>query len=204
MANPDAAFGLKPVRHLMGIPWNGQTERALVEDDTSGNLFIGDPVLITGALGVDDATGHFNVVDIATEGDGNRIWGVITSIDPIRTDLEKVYMPATTGGYVNVCVDPYVIFAVQDDAAATLTSASVGANAILDAGAGGSTITGLSSWELKADTTPAADASYQLTIVGVHNRVDQAVGANVIWEVLITNHLLTGGGVATDEGVLGI
>lgn len=204
MANPDAAFGLRPIRHLMGMPWNGQTERALVEDDTSGNIFVGDPVLITGATGSDDATGHYNVVDIATEGDGNRIWGVVTSIDPIRTDLSKMYIPATTGGYVNVCADPYVIFAVQDDAAAALGSGSVGANAILDAGAGGSTITGLSSWELKADTTPTASASYQLTIMGVHNRADQAVGINVIWEVLITNHLLTGGGAATNEGVLGI
>jgi len=112
-------------------------------------------------------------------------------------------MPASTGGYVNVCMDPDVVFIVQDDAGATLTSAVISDNAVLATGTG-STVTGLSAFELAAATTPASDASYQLLILSVHDVPDNAVGANCIWEVLISNHTMRGGGAAADEGVLGI
>lgn len=189
MANTDAAFGLRPIRNKNGSPWNGACTKMLVEDSYGTALFIGDPIIITGAAGSDDSTGHYNVANVATAGDGNRIAGVIIGIEPNRSDLSKTYIPASTGGYIYVVDDPNVVFAVQDDAQATLTSASVGANAVLAAGGGGSTVTGLSSWELDASDTPAADASNQLLIVGVHNVENNAVGDNVIWEVLISNHL---------------
>lgn len=203
MANLDAAFGLIPIRHMNGNPWNGVTTRCLVEDNYGTALFIGDPVIVTGVVGSDDTTGVGPVVNIASAGDTNRISGVVTSIQPIPTNLAVNYMPASTGGYVNVCMDPDVVFIVQDDAGATLTSAVISDNAVLASGTG-STVTGRSAWELAAATAPASDASYQLLILSVHDVPDNAVGANCIWEVLISNHTMRGGGAAADEGVLGI
>jgi len=203
LANLDAAFGLIPIRHMNGNPWNGVTTRCLVEDNYGTALFIGDPVIVTGVVGSDDTTGVGPVVNIASAGDTNRISGVVTSIQPIPTNLAVNYMPASTGGYVNVCMDPDVVFIVQDDAGATLTSAVISDNAVLASGTG-STVTGRSAWELAAATAPASDASYQLLILSVHDVPDNAVGANCIWEVLISNHTMRGGGAAADEGVLGI
>ena len=203
MANKDAAFGLRPLRRLDGSAWTGATQKMLVEDNYGTALFVGDPVIITGAAGSDDGTGHFNVASIATTGDGNRIAGVIVSVDPDPDALGRIYIPANTGGYINVCTDPFVVFAVQDNAGATLTSASVGANAVIVGGTG-STITGLSGWELAAATTPAADASYQLQIIGIVNSPNNIMGDNVIWEVIISNHLYLGGSAVANEGALGI
>jgi hypothetical protein len=204
MANIDAPFGLKPVRHLNGNPWNGQTEKCYVEDDNSNNLFVGDPVIYTGAAGVDVTTGHHKVVTIATEATENRIYGVITSIDPILTDLSKTYLPSTTGGYVNVCVDPDVIFIIQDDGDAVLDGDSVGAQAVLESGTAGSTVTGLSGWEMDTTDTPATDQSNQLLIMAVHAKEGNAFGANCIWEVLISNHILRAFDATALGGLLGI
>ena len=203
MANADTPFGLRPLRRLDGASWTGGVQKMLVEDDYGTALFIGDPVIITGGTGSDDASGHYNIANIASAGDTKRIAGAIVSIDPIYNNLSLKHIPATTGGYVYVVTDPWVVFAVQDNAGATLTSASVGANAVLASGTG-STVTGLSGWELAAATAPAANSSMQLVIVGVHQREDNTVGTNVIWEVLISNHLYLPAGTTNAEGILGI
>jgi hypothetical protein len=75
MANTDAPFGFRPIRHLNGNPWNGATEKCLVEDAYSENIFVGDPVIYTGTAGADDTTGHYKAVNLATEGDGYPIYG---------------------------------------------------------------------------------------------------------------------------------
>ena len=185
MANIDAAFGLKPIRHFNGSPWNGATKKFLVEDNYGTAIFVGDPVVITGSAGSDDALGHYSpVAVISGNTDAEVITGVIVSIDPILTDLTKTHIPAATGGYVNVCVDPTVVYIIQDDASATLDGASIGANALIVSGTG-SAVTGLSAFELDAAETPAADASYNCTILGVHNKEGNTIGVNCIWEVLL-------------------
>lgn len=203
MANTDAPFGLRPIKHLNGNPWNGQVQKYLVEDSYATAMFIGDPVILTGAAGSDDDSGNYAPVNVATAGDTNRLLGAVVGFEPNPDNLSRIYLPASTGGYVYVCNDPDVIFAVQDNAGAALTSASVGANAVLVAGTG-STFTGLSGWELNATTTPAANASYQVMITAVHNVVGNTVGENAIWEVLLSNHVFRGGQAAADEGALGI
>ena len=202
MANVDAAYGLRPIRHLNGNPWNGVTQRCLIEDDYDQALFIGDPVIVTGTAGYDDTSG-LPVINIASAGDTNRIYGVIVSFDPDPTNLERKHHAAKTAGYANVCIDPDVVFTVQDDGGAVLDGGSISANAVLASGTG-STVTGLSGWELAAATTPAADASYQLLILQVHQVEGNAFGVNCEWEVLITNHVLRGGQAANNEGALGI
>jgi len=202
MANIDAPHGLTPIRHLNGNPWNGATQRCLIEDDYAQALFIGDPVIVTGVAGSDDTSG-LPVINLASAGDTNRIYGVIVSFDPDPTNLERKHHAASTAGYANVCIDPDVIFTVQDDGGAVLDGGSISDNAVLASGTG-STVTGLSGWELAAATTPASNASYQLLILGVHQVPGNAFGVNCEWEVLISNHVLRGGGAAADDGVLGI
>ena len=202
MANVDAPHGLTPIRHLNGNPWNGVTQRCLIEDDYGSALFIGDPVIVTGTAGADDTSG-LPVINIATGGDTNRIYGVIVSFEPNPDNLTLKHSPTLTGGYANVCIDPDVIFTVQDNGGAVLDGDSISDNACLVAGTG-STVTGLSGWELAAATTPTSDASYQLFILQVHQVEGNAFGNNCEWEVLISNHVLRGGGAVANEGFLGI
>lgn len=204
MANVQAAFGLRPIRHLNGNPWNGATERCLVEDNYATAVFVGDPIIYTGTATSDDASQHYKAVNVATEGDTNRIYGVVVGIEPNRDNLSRTYIPASTGGYVYVCVDPDVIYAVADEGGANLTGDAIGANAVLEAGSGGSTVTGLSSWCIDTDDTPAADASNQVLIMALHPKDDNEVATYAVWEVLITNHVLRGGIAANNEGALGI
>ena len=208
MANADTPFGLRPLRHLNGNPWNGQTQKCLIEDSYGTALFIGDPVIITGTAGDDDSgTGKHPVINRFTAGATYRIYGVITSfelIDCAGGVHTEVYNPASTKRYANVCIDPDVVFLVQDDAGATLDGDSVGANAVLSTSTAGSTATGLSGVELAAATTPAADATYQVLILAVHDSPDNEIGAHCLWEVLISNHVLRGGGAASNQGFLGI
>jgi hypothetical protein len=200
MANPDAPFGLRPVRHLNGNPWNGQTVRMLIEDDDDTAYFIGDPVTITGAAGSDDTSGII-VADIAVATHSNRIYGVIVSIEPDPDNLSRLYLPALTGGYINVCCDPDVIYEVRDDGTAALDGASIGTNAMLTADTSGSTITGLSGWELDASIV-GASATYQLQILGISQCPDNALGTHCVWDVIISQHILRT--VAAGSGFLGI
>lgn len=192
MANRDAAFGLRPVRHLNGSPWNGQTRKYLIEDDYNTALFIGDPVVMEGALGADDARGIYPTIIIATAATTNPCHGVIVSFDFVgATGLAEntVYNPAYTSRYANVCVDPDVIFIMQDNAGATLTVDAIGANADYASGTG-STSTGLSAWELDAGSI-SQTAADNLLIVGVWPEEGNALGNWCIWEVLISCHGFT-------------
>ena len=186
MANTDAAFGFKPIRHLSGAPWNGATKKFLVEDNYGTAIFVGDPVSITGDVGVDDATGIYNPVNIsASSTTGTIITGIVVSIDPILTDLTKTYIPANTGGYVNVCVDTDVVYIGQDNAGKTLTGADMGYNANIVSGTG-STVTGLSGWEIDSGDINTTN-TLNCTMLGLYNVEGNTMGANCILEVLLNN-----------------
>jgi len=47
MANIDAPFGLRPLRHRNGAPYNGAVNPYYIAGDVAA-LFIGDPVVKTG------------------------------------------------------------------------------------------------------------------------------------------------------------
>lgn len=210
MANVDSPFGLKPVRYRNGAPYTGSATPMYVASDYGTALFIGDPVIkVAGgsnAAAVDAVgVGHFEIgtlpsVEKATAGDTNKITGVIVGFAPDPDNLNRNYIPASTGGVALVCTDPDVVFEIQADGA--IPAASVGLNAVLIYTHSGNTTSGLSGVEL--DTTsdaPAADASNQLLIVGAVNRLDNdttATHAKV--EVLINQHTEAQGA----SGALGI
>jgi hypothetical protein len=188
MANIDAPFGLRPVRHLNGNPWNGSTQRCLIEDANDQVFFIGDPVIVTGTAGADDTSG-LPVIDIAVETHSNGVYGVIVSFDPDQDNLTLKHHVAETAGYANVCIDPDVIFIIQDNAGAVLDGGCISGNALLESATAGSTVTGLSGWELDAAGV-GADVTYPLQIMQKYQVEGNDMGNNCIWEVIITNHTL--------------
>ena len=197
MANADAPFGLRPIRHRNGAPYTGAFNPYYVPSTYATALFIGDPVVKTGTANTAEVSapgaGKFNAgtlpeVNKATAGDDNAITGVVVGFAPDPNGLERAYNPASTERVVYVCDDPDVVFEIQADGA--IAPAQVGLNAVLIYTNSGSTTTGLSGAEL--DTTsdvPAADLSNQLTIQRVVNRDDNAASsANTVVEVKINKH----------------
>ena len=201
MANVDAPFGLRPVRHLSGMSWNGQTERCYIASSYATALYVGDPVELTEETDDQDTTClHMSVKGI-TAGDTHPLIGVITSFEPLASDTTKNYNPASTERYANVCMDPSVVYHIQDDGSATPTKLLPGQNACLINTHAGSTATGLSGVELDL-TTPAANASFQLLILRMARLPKNELAIHAIWEVLINLHQLksTGDG----DGMLGV
>ena len=205
MANTDKAFGLKPVRHKSGAPFNGACKLYYVPDTYATALFVGDPVIITSTSNtarVVTSCGEFEAgtlpeINKATAGDGNRVSGVIVGFKPSYGSLERVHKPASTECVVMVADDPDLIFHIQDDGAAALAATSVGLNAVFIYGSG-DTVTGLSGVELDTNSDgPAADGSNQMLIRSLAAIPGNEIGIHAIWEVTLNNHT-NGSGHATD------
>jgi hypothetical protein len=142
MANVNAPFGLRPVKHTGGASWNQQTNVYYIAQADTNAYGIGDTV-ISAATG-DLTTGISGVTLSAARGavtTGN-IRGVIVGIgtapstpggnfpgafDP--NNLNIAYIPATKtqAYYVWVVDDPTVIFEAQADSG-TLASTALNKN----------------------------------------------------------------------------
>ena len=219
MANADTPFGLRPIRHKSGAPYNGAVNPYYLPSSYATAVYIGDPVVRTGtsntaAVEVPGA-GKFaigtlpevNVTAAGTvDGATKMVTGVVVGFAALPTDLTKQYNPASTARVVYVCDDPDVVFEIQADGA--IPAASIGLNATFIATHSGSTTTGLSGIEL--DTTsaaPAADLSDQMRIVRAVNREDNDTTiTHAKVEVVITQHTEASGIFALDgtAGTLGI
>ena len=196
MANDDKPFGLRPVRHLNGSPWNGAVNKYVIASGTTivTGLYVGDPVVKVNTGG---NSAGVPAVTVATVGDGNLITGVVVGFEPDYDDLNHNYITAnvatTSDRYVYVCDDPDVIFEIQDDGAATLAVTDIlGLNAVLIATHTGATNGYISGMELDTDSdAPGADASNQLLVLRAAEKPGNDAGvANCIWEVLINMHSL--------------
>lgn len=207
MANTNAPFGLRPVRHANGTPWTGQARHYYIPSGDSTNYFIGDPVDIVGDSNDAEVFGQFpantlSEIGLATLADGNKCIGAIVGFLPSNRD-STVYGAASTERVALVADDPDLIFEVQDDGGGTLSADTVGLNAILISGSG-STTTGLSGYAMDGGTgtAPSADASNMLLIRGLSKKMGNTVADYAIWEVQINMHRYraTGDG----DGSLGI
>ena len=187
MANLDTPFGFKPVKHLLGAPWNGKVNTYYVPATDSVAMFKGDAVKSAGSA---DATGKFPSVAQAAAGEAIR--GVVvgfgdnpyTMIHPDSPNRD--YRPASTAMYVFVVDDPFIIFEVQEDSVgAALTITEVGLSTDITVGSG-STATGRSAMEI--DSSDTATAAGQCKILRVVDREDNALGTNCKWEVTIIEH----------------
>ena len=190
MANATQAFGLRPVRHISGAPYNGATIKCYISASYATALFVGDGVIFSITAAHKDPTARYPSIIACVGNSGGLIRGVIVSFDPRPDGLDKLYNPASTEGYANVCVDQDVVFQIRDTGVAVPTKLFPGQNAVIVLAAG-STTTGLSG--AKMNTTPANTQAYPLHILGVAEQEDNELAASAVWEVLLnTNENTTG------------
>lgn len=179
MPNSNAPFGLKPVRHLLGLPLNGAVVPMYIPSSYATALFIGDPVIKVAAgsntaavrapgLG-EFAIGTLPQINKAAAGATNRITGVIVGFAADPNNLGRIYNPASTERIAFVNVDPFIVWEIQADGA--IPAADMGLNANFIFTQSGSTTTGLSGVELNS-ATQAADATFQMIIQRAVNRAD--------------------------------
>lgn len=186
MANATGAFGLRPVRHLNGAPWNGQVQRAYVSSGYGTALYVGDPVLYDTTLTDKDATANYPTIIRSGGTTGTIIIGAIVGFEPLRTDLTKVYNPASTERWALITpLDPTIVFHIRDSGDGTPSAVYPGQNAVCTAGSGGSTVTGLSSFALDAATAPTTTQAHPLHIIGKANIENNELDDYAIWEVIL-------------------
>lgn len=198
MANADTPFGLRPVKHRNGAPYNGAVRPYFIPSTDANAMFIGDPVILTGtgntARQEAPGVGGFNagmlpVVTLATAGGGNYLLGPIISFAADPTGLENQYRLASTNRICWVADDPDLLFEIQEDSVGgALAVTDIGLNADLVSGSG-STISGLSGWELDSNTANTT-ATLQLRIERLMEREDNAIGNQAKWLVAINLHTL--------------
>lgn len=198
MANINAPRGLVPVRYASGAPYNGACNLYYATGAT-GAIYIGDPVIANGTSNTAEVQGHaagtLPGCQIALEGSGDPITGVVVGVQPVTAD-STTYRATSTDRIIAVADDPDLIFQVQQDAGGAIATTDVGLNVVLGTGSGGSTYTGLSSWVIDASTTPASTAGFQLYLERLAPIPGNAVGDYAVWECRINNHQLANVGDA--------
>lgn len=194
MANANRPTGLSPIRNVFSQEYNGGGNIYAVPAAYATALYIGDPVISVAAGG---NPGGVKYVALAAA--TGPILGVIVGIgrdagtysNPGNTDI--TYRPAaaqSTDWYCLVVDDPNAEFEVQEVGTGTpLTAADIGLNTNLVLGAGNGYVSG---WMLD-NATEAVGATLQCRILGLVQRLDNAVGQYAKWRVKINNHELNSG-----------
>lgn len=183
MANADIPRGARPVYSGNGGPWNGNTMLCAIPASDGTATFVGDFVKLSGSS--DSTTGVPTVIQAAAT---DALLGAIVSFVPDVTNLGLNYRTASTLRYCQVCVDPDVIYEMQEDSVGNDMDANmVGLSTDIAVGSG-NTVTGASGMEL--DSSDTATAAGQVRILGLVRRADNAIGTNAKWLVRINEHQL--------------
>jgi len=195
MANVNQPSGLSPVGHLLGLNWNQKTQRYYIASTDTNAFAIGDPVKLSGTSDANGVPG----ITLATAGTGNPVLGAIVSmggpqyggVSADTANLNIIVIPATKtkAYYVDVVVDPYVLYEIQDDGSATLAVTDVSSNFNLVSGTNNGYVSG---WQLAANSA-ATTATLQLQILQLAQKPNNVVGVNAKWIVRIVNHQFLAG-----------
>lgn len=186
MANVDAAYGLKPVRHQTG--GKIQTNAYTIASGYATAIYKGDPVLVvTGGTIERNAAGNV------------RSQGVFAGVE--YTDSQGVrhfskYWPASTVAtdiVAHVYDDPMLIFAIQSDATGVALT-ELGACADWEIVAG-SAATGISKTNLDASAAIGSTTA-GLRVLRLVPADDNAFGAYADVEVMFAEHALITTGAA--------
>jgi len=161
MANQDAAFGLRPVGRIGGMPFTGGQSRYRIAANHGTNIFQGDLVKqVTG--------GHIERHDA---GDTVPIVGVFNGVqytDPTTKEQKfSNFYPASTNASDIIALvidDPNVIYEIQCDAAFPI--ADLFGNFDIVHTSAGSTTTGISGAELDV-TTGATTAGLPIKAIDI-------------------------------------
>jgi len=186
MANPTGAFGLRPIRHFDGSPWNGATIPCYCSASYATALYIGDPVNMSVASATKDALARYPTIAKSAGTDGIIIRGVIVSFDPSPANLTLQYRAASTERIAHVCMDPSVVYEVRGNGGGTPAANWIWRNADLVATTAGSAVTGLSGMQLNEGAGVDEDQTAPLLIVGTSTKPGEtALDDYTLWEVVL-------------------
>lgn len=186
MANPNAAFGLRPSRSLGRS--NHQMNEYEHDSGDSTALYIGDPVVTTGAstssvVGVPDGTPQVIASGTITT---TAIRGAVAGVRPTLTNLTLQYGPASTSYGLLVYDDPNQLFDIMSNG--TVASGDISGNIGITSGSG-SQYTGVSGY---VATESALGSTNVLRIVRMAPVISNVLGANAVLECLVNQHELKG------------
>ena len=171
MANVDRPNGLRPVGTLGSSTYNGQIRKFY----TDTNCFLGDIMVQEGGGVAGSGVGYQGVTRTESATTGPAI-GVVVGWEVDPDSLGAVYHAGSSTLAVYLDVDPNTIYECQHDGSAAIVAADIGLNYDLVITAG-STTTGASNIEIKADTAGAATAGTPLKLLGFSDKPDNEVGA---------------------------
>lgn len=202
MANSTSNTGLKPLRMRSGARYSGQFNLYYAPSTYGTDLLVGDAVVRSGTANAARVTcaneawdiGQLPTITKATNGATNPITGAIVGFKPLVDQLTLLYGKASTDRVVMVADDPNIVFGIRDYGSATAIGiTAIGLNAVLKAGSD-NTDKSCSGVRLDDGTTtaPAADATFQLRIVGAGDSdtklVNDPTDKAALWEVMINLH----------------
>ena len=190
MANTSRINGFKPVKHITGAPYNGQTNIYEVPIGEAVPVFVGDLVKLSDSNATSMYPAVEAVVGASAQIAAGPILGAVVGIvnvkqDPITGVMSggsialdtPVYRPASTKQFVLVADSPDLIYEAEADASVAFASSGlnvgVGASAHTN-----SLLTGNSPMYVYSTTAPDGTSTRPLQIVGLVNRPDNEVGAN--------------------------
>ena len=211
MANTSRINGFKPVKHLTGAPYNGQSTLYEVPAGETVPVFVGDLVKLSDSAGTAGVPAVEVVVGASAQITAGPILGAVvgvlnTKMDPLDGSMTggsialdtPQYRAASTKQYVLVADAPDLIFEAEADAA--VPAATVGLNVGVGASAHTNPlITGASPMYVYSTTAPATTSTLPLQIVGVVKRVDNEINS-AFNKVLVRINVHTYGSV----GVAGV
>ena len=174
MANTDAARGLQIAGPLLSCRMYKMSAAY------AQALYIGDPMAL-------DASGN---AIIATAGTGNVIQGVALGFFTSEfVPLATVYHPSATAGsnFVLLADDPRQLFVCQEDSTGNnLALTDIAGNLNLASGTG-STVNGMSGWEIDSSDLGDATAGDQVRLINILRSPDNAIGTNCKWIIRIND-----------------
>jgi hypothetical protein len=179
MANVNSPYGLQWLGDLSAGLQGGAVNEYIIPSSDSNNYFLGDPVKSTGTATTD------GVPTITAAAAGDTLRGVIVGFKP-ATQASPVYGEASTTRTVYVVDAPYAQFLIQSNGTGVV--GDMGANADITTSTAGSTVTGVSGVQL--DESSVTLSSAQLRILRKYPIVNNDMGANVKYVVMINEHEL--------------
>ena len=168
-------FGLVPIRYKSGAPYNGACNVYSVAAGDANNIFVGDPVILSGT---GDAAG---VPGVGRAAAGDRITGVVVGFAPkdgviagSTTAINRGYRVGGEADYLLVADDYNLLFAATEDGVGGfLATTDIGNNVDLVGGTG-SVYTKQSGYML--DSSTKATTSAQVRIVAASPKVNNTLG----------------------------
>lgn len=178
-SNVNRPYGLIPVGHLDGSPFNGAIRTYFVPASDNTAIYLGDPVRIAGSA---DSEGIPTATRAAA---GEAFVGTMVGMDYIPSDLFTQYRQGGVARYIHVAEGKDVVYKVRTSGA--VAAANIGQNADIVLGTGNNT-TGISGVTLDVSTFGTGTA--QLRTLRLLQNWDSGFGSFAELEVIINEHQL--------------